>query len=70
MRRLLFFIMTMASLAVVGQGLETRTLHGQVVADGKPLAGVPVTDGYNIVHTDQHRRGSSMSPRLRAIVRQ
>ena len=62
MRRLLFFIMTMASLAVVGQGLETRTLHGQVVADGKPLAGVPVTDGYNIVHTDQQGCYTLISP--------
>ena len=50
------------SEAVILNSQFSIQIRGQVVADGRPLQGVAVTDGYNIVHTDQSGHYSLTSP--------
>lgn len=46
----------------IEKGLATRTVTGLVTCGHKPLSGVAVTDGYNIVHTDQQGHYTLISP--------
>lgn len=63
MRRILsLIIFALIGLVAVTQGLKTRTVTGQVACDGQPLAGVAVTDGFNVVRTDQQGHYTIVCP--------
>lgn len=44
------------------KGLATKTITGNVTINGKGIANVPVTDGYNFVYTDENGGYSILSP--------
>ena len=51
----------LSTISLSAQGLAIRTVEGKVTADGAPLAGVAVTDGLNIVRTDEAGRYSILT---------
>ena len=51
------FLYILAALVIVTGGCsEVGNIRGKVTIDGKPLAGVQVSDGVNIVLTDSKGR--------------
>ena len=51
----------LSTISLSAQGLAVRTVEGRVTANGAPLAGVAVTDGLNIVRTDEAGRYSILT---------
>ena len=47
-----------ASIAIIGATgtMQAGVVSGRIIADGKGVAGVPVSDGYTIVTTDKAGR--------------
>lgn len=52
----------LVALTASGQGLATRTLTGRVLCGDEPLAGVAVTDGFNVVRTDRQGQYTIVCP--------
>lgn len=64
------FLYILAALVIVtgGCGSEAGNIRGKVTIDGKPLAGVQVSDGVNIVLTDSKGRYCIDSKKADSVV--
>ena len=54
-------LFSITNLNVVAQGLETRVITGKISDGEHPIANVAVTDGQNIVTTDENELISYLS---------
>ena len=55
-------LLALIGLVAVAQGMKTRTIVGRVECEGRPMAGVAVTDGMNVVRTDAQGQYVLVSP--------
>lgn len=63
------FLYILAALVIVTGGcVRTGNIRGKVTIDGKPLAGVQVSDGVNIVLTDSKGRYCIDSKKADSVV--